>query len=125
MAETNDQEQELRGACSLGAAVRLLDPQDVGGYGCNTATRISMITVFQASRDVKGGSGYDVPRPAGGWTVDESSLVPSDKALRAAVGSRGKAASDDLSPTDVLGTDEGMIWMEPGARTLLIVMRNW
>ena len=124
MAETNDQEQDPKALAYRAAVEAAEDPQDVGGYvDARMSDEDANIHDYRFESGIAGYEGwqwsitmYHDP-DTGRWTVDESSLVPSDKALLAPrwIPWKERITPDDLSPTDVLGTDEDDPRMEPGA----------
>lgn len=90
MAETNDQEQNPKALAYRAAVEAAEDPQDVGGYvDARVSDEDANIHDYRFESGIAGYEGwqwsitmYHDP-DTGRWTVDESSLVPSDKALLA------------------------------------------
>lgn len=125
MEETTEHEpvgsgepQELARAVALDVAD---DASHVGGFV--SATDIGNgVTDFRFACEITGYEGWqwsvtlyhDVD--AGRWTVDESSLIPTDSALRppAWVPWKDRLEPTDLSPTDSIGTDPDDPRLEEG-----------
>ena len=127
MAETNDQEQNPKALAYRAAVEAAEDPQDVGGYvDARVSDEDANIHDYRFESGIAGYEGwqwsitmYHDP-DTGRWTVDESSLVPSDKALLAPrwIPWKERITPDDLSPTDVLvkRAERAEVHVYPGGR---------